>query len=67
MSYVIVVLGDEKKNGIRSFIKKSKMAQLIVPKTITQAVNEKHLTHEKNHNPSTTELLKFLTYSSWVI
>ena len=43
MSYVIVVLGDEKKNGIRSFIKKSKMAQLIVPKTITQAVNEKHL------------------------
>ena len=47
MSYVIVVLGDEKKNGIRSFIKKSKMAQLIVPKTITQAVNEKHLTHKR--------------------
>ena len=44
MSYVIVVLGDEKKNGIRSFIKKSKMAQLIVPtRTITQAVNENHL------------------------
>ena len=43
MSYIIVVLGDEKKNGIRSFIKKSKMAQLIVPKTITQVVNEKHL------------------------
>ena len=45
------------------------MAQLIVLKTITQAVNEKHLnTHRgEKYNSSTTELLKFLTYSSRVM